>query len=196
MQDIISIIIKIHFNNERYSIRRSYYLSGTPDFKKIIILSDGSKVLIRPIKPEDALLIIKLYESFSDETRYLRFFTRRKSMTLEEAKKYANVNYLKDFALVAQIPDKDELICVARYFRSEDGSRAEIAVVVTDRWQYKTLGTQISEILLEFAKKNGIKTIYGEVLASNIAIRKIMAESGFDIKKTYEDGILYFEFNI
>ena len=72
----------------------------------------------------------------------------------------------------------------------------EIAVVVTDSWQHKTLGTQISEILLEFARKNGVEKIYGEVLADNTAIRKIMAESGFDIKKIYDDGIMYFEFNI
>ena len=117
-------------------------------------------------------------------------------MTLEEAEKYANVNYKKDFALVAQIPERDELIGVARYYRELGKMRAEIAVVVTDKWQYKTLGTQISEILLEFAKKNGVETIYGEVLASNVAIRKIMAESGFNIKKSYEDGILYFEFQI
>ena len=171
-------------------------MSKIPDYKKIITLTDGSSVLIRPIKPEDASLLVNLYDTFSDETKYLRFFTRKQHMSLEEAEKYANVNFEKDFALVAQIPGTDELIGVARYIRAEGKRRAEIAVVVTDSWQYKTLGTQISEILLDFAKKNGVKIIYGEVLADNIAIRKIMAQSGFDIKKTYDDGILYFEFHI
>ena len=171
-------------------------MSEIPDYKKIITLIDGSKVIIRPIKPEDATLLVNLYDTFSDETKYLRFFTRKKHMSLEEAEKYANVNYQKDFALVAQIPGTDELVGVARYIRAEGKIRAEIAVVVTDSWQRKTLGAQISEILLHFAKKNGVKIIYGEVLADNIAIRKIMAESGFNIKKIYEDGILYFEFNI
>ncbi|MHA1797745.1 MAG: GNAT family N-acetyltransferase [Candidatus Helarchaeota archaeon] len=167
-----------------------------PEFEKEVKLTDGSLILIRPIRPSDARLLVKLYNSFSDETKYLRFFSKRKIITLEEAQEYANVNFEKDFALVAQIPNTDEIIGVARYYRIEGKRRAEIAIVVTDKWQNKTLGTQMSEILLEFAKKNGVKVIYGEVLASNIAIRKIMAESGLDIKKNFDDGIMYFEFKI
>ena len=39
-----------------------------------VLLSDGSAVHMRPIRPEDAPAIVEFHSRMSDRTRYLRYF--------------------------------------------------------------------------------------------------------------------------
>lgn len=165
---------------------------------KEISLEDGSALLLRPIKKQDASLLVDLFNSFSDQTIYLRFFTKKKIMTLLEARIYATVDYNRSFALVA-IPlnlDEEKIVAVVRYSKVFSEKVAEFAVVVTDAWQFRGLGTIMLEYLVEIARLNGVEKIIGETLILNEPIKELLKVSGYKIKKYEKDDLLYFEFEV
>jgi len=45
-------------------------------------LDDGTEIYVRPIRPDDVDRMARLFEEFSDETIYLRFFSVIKSMSI------------------------------------------------------------------------------------------------------------------
>ena len=165
---------------------------------KIFTTRDGSEILIRPIKFVDANLLIDLFNSLSENAKYMRFLTIKKEMTLEEAKHFVDVDYDKSFALVA-IPldcEKEKIIGVARYYANESKNKAEIAILVTDKWQNKGIGTELNKFLLIIAKNNGIKKIYGDSLLENTPIKNILNCMDYEVKKTYFLNTFHFEFSI
>ncbi|MCD6236996.1 MAG: hypothetical protein J7K13_03480, partial [Thermoplasmata archaeon] len=105
---------------------------------KTIRLKDDTIVKLRPIKPEDELLMLELFKTFSPETIKFRFFLPLREITHEDLVRYCNVDYKNEIAIVAELEENDtrRLIGVARLIRDKDKkNRAEFAVVVGDPWQ-------------------------------------------------------------
>src|SRR5690349_1593175 len=99
-------------------------------------LRDGSAVLIRPVRPEDAGLL----ESAAE----LRYFT--------------DVDHRDHEALGALDHARGGGVGIARYIRDrEDPHAAEIAVTVIDGWQGRGLGTELLARLSERACQEGIR---------------------------------------
>jgi len=98
-------------------------------------LKEGSRVVVRPIRPSDEPLTRELLHSFSRETIYHRFFAMIADMSLEQLKYYVNVDYEERMALVATIKfeQREKIIAVARYDVDRSTNMAEVAVVVEDK---------------------------------------------------------------
>jgi acetyltransferase len=90
-------------------------------------------------------------------------------------------------ALVGTPPD-DRIIGVSRYARIEDGDRAECAVVVTDAWQGRGVGTELMRSLAIAARRNGIGTLVGTSLAENRRIHAWARRFGFDARTEPDSG--------
>jgi hypothetical protein len=108
-----------------------------------VTTTDGTPVVIRAIRPEDAERLIAFYERLSEHTAYQRFFTVMKRLPPDWARLLANVDYVRRLALIAEVqtPGLPELIAVARYEPTALAGTAEVAFVVQDGWQNKGLGT-------------------------------------------------------
>ncbi len=164
-------------------------------------LRDGTRVLLRPIKPEDADLWVQLYESLSSMSKYYRFFTSHQKPSEKLIKMYTQIDYVTNFALVAitKQDGKERMIGVARYVLDPPKippENAELAVVVSDEWQSKGLGTHLLIYLLEIMVKRKIKKVHGDVFLENQAMLKLMTESGFKLTKQDSQGIRHFEFTL
>jgi GNAT superfamily N-acetyltransferase len=134
-------------------------------------LKDGRVAHLRPIRPDDASRLIALFHRLSDETIRYRFFIAKKDLLPSEAEYFANVDYRKRMAVVAEceLNGSLELIGVARYdaSKSSDPQRAEFAVVVEDQFQGQRLGKVLLDQLADAARANGIRYIAGDTLADN-----------------------------
>ena len=82
----------------------AYYSCAATGFEaRTIELSEGTRVLVRPIVPEDEPLLHEAVAAMSERTVYFRFFTPLKRMSDALAHRLAVVDYNDRFALVATI---------------------------------------------------------------------------------------------
>ena len=55
-------------------------------------------------------------------------------------------------------------------------------------WQGKGLGEKLIERVIEIARDNGVKMLYGEVLATNLPMLGLVKKTGFSIKD-FDEGV-------
>ncbi len=127
-------------------------------------LRDGSPVVLRPIKPEDEPMWLKLLASCSKESIYHRFRYDFYYDSHEVATQFCFIDYDREIAIVAEIEDEGEkkLIGVGRLIADPDVEVMEYAILVTDAWQKKELGFMLTEYCLEIAKIRDIKKLMAE----------------------------------
>jgi len=152
-------------------------------YEKIVMLKDGSKALIRPVRAEDAEDLLKMFTTLSPETVYNRFFKLRRPFTIEEVQKMTSINFDEEFALVALPLQASELKIIgdARYY-VEDKIRAEVAIVVQDKWQLKGLGTAMLQHLISIGRERNIREFYIYVLSDNAVMIHVAKKLGFKLK--------------
>lgn len=155
-------------------------------------LRDGTAVLIRPIRPEDAERERLFIESLSPESRYFRFLEGMRTPSPELIKKLTNIDQQRDAAFVALIGSDaaQRQIGVARYSLEKDGRSCECAVSVSDDFQRKGLGTLLMRHLLETARARGIQRMYSLDAADNISMRDFTARMGFKHHVSADDATL------
>ena len=134
---------------------------GRPSEGRPVRLRDGSAVLIRPVRPEDAGL---LEDGFAE----LRCFT--------------DVDHRDHEALGALDHARGGGVGIARYVRDrEDPHAAEIAVTIIDGWQGRGLGTELLARLSERACQEGIRRFTAAVAADNAAMTGLLRNLGADL---------------
>jgi RimJ/RimL family protein N-acetyltransferase len=164
-------------------------MPGYPgQYESDAVLSDGSRIHLRPIRPDDATRLLDLYHRLSPRSLYHRFFTIPRPDPVY-AKYLADVDYINHFALVA-VCDA-QIIAVARYFRRRDfPNRAEAAITVADAWQAKGIGPLMLDRLAIVAREQQITSFEGRVLTDNQQILKALSRSPFHINQTAESGVI------
>jgi acetyltransferase len=146
-------------------------------------LSDGTDLTIRPIRPEDAEMEQTFVRTLSDTSRYFRFMDALRELPKPLLVRFTQIDYDREMALVAVLdPDTNSRqIGVTRYVINPDGSSAEFAVAVADDWQGKGIGSRLVSALLEVARRQGLKSLEGEVLSTNQKMLKLMSSLGFSV---------------
>src|SRR5271167_1140091 len=99
-------------------------------------LRDGTRVLVRPIRKEDAPLERAFIERLSPTSRGFRFLGQVK-VSDDMLRRLTDINYQRDMAFVALRHEAGEKmeIGVSRFCTGNEGSSCECAVVVSDEWQ-------------------------------------------------------------
>ena len=164
-------------------------------FDRELALRDGTRVRMRPIRPDDAPRLVALYEHLSGDTRYQRFFSTMRRLPPDWARFLAAVDYTRRFALVAEAPgDAETLIAVARYEPAGEPDTVEVAFVVQDAWQGRGLGTLLFQELLAAAAGNGIRRFRAWVLAENRRMLGLIARLGDVQDRAFEQGVVELTF--
>lgn len=154
-------------------------------YEKRVTTRTGLKVFIRPIKPEDAPMLLELFNSLSLKTKYYRFFSPLKTLPQDMLARFTQIDYTKDMALVAfNLAESDEkMIAVARFMTNPGGVDHQFAIVVSDELQGKGVGRALMENLIAIAKDRKIETMKGIVLAENTHMRTLARKLGFSLSK-------------
>jgi len=153
--------------------------------------TDGQKVTIRPIRPEDANLELEFVKGLSAESKYFRFMNTIRELSQAQLIRLTQIDYDREMAFVATIEQgEDELeVGVARYATNPDGESCEFAIVVADSWQGKGLARRLIGVLIDAARTHGkLKYMYGEFLAENRRMLKFVSDLGFVLSPHPEDS--------
>jgi len=165
------------------------------ELKRHVILKDGSKVLLRPIKPSDATMKQDLFYSLSKETVTKRYLGSLKTMPLKRIWPYVVIDYNNEMVIVGTVQEdgNESIIAIGSYSRVPNTNLAEVALVVRDDWQNKGLGTILFNYLCEIAKKRGLNGFIAWMLADNRRMMHILKRSGYPIRYKIEGDIYHVE---
>ena len=172
----------------------------SPNFDaRVIELSDGTKVHLRPIVPEDEALLHEAVAAMSERTVYFRFFSPIKRMSDALAHRLAVVDYTDRFALVATThrpTGAERIVGVARYDRARGTDFAEVAVAVIDEFQRRGLGSVLLTNLARVARQNGIKTFSLIVLPENREMLGLLRKMGWIHQAKLTGGVYEISFEL
>ncbi len=157
-------------------------------------MKNGEEILVRPIRPEDEPLLIKLHHVLSERTVYLRYFQplRLSQRTAHDRlTRICYIDYDREMALVVEHKAADgspEIIAIGRLSRLHGKDEAEMAVLVDDRFQHQGLGTELYRRLIEVARDEHLGSVVSTILSENREMQTICRKLGFQLESSLEDG--------
>jgi len=158
-----------------------------------VLLKDGSRILLRPIRRDDAERWLAFFQRLSKQTKYLRFQHDPGEMGPEDALRFCTVDYKNTFALVGEVQKEQrrEIIAIGRYYRLPGNRSARVVFAIEDAYHGKGIGTQLIERLANVARDNGIAVFEGDVLAENERMMSVLKDYGFHIESELRGGVYH-----
>jgi acetyltransferase len=152
-------------------------------------LPNGETITIRPIRPEDASIEQSFVRDLSPQSKYFRFMQGLNELTQEMLVRFTQLDYNRELALIAVLErdGRETELAVARYVTNPDGQSCEFAVVVADQWQHIGIGSHLICELIDAARRSGLRTMTGEILASNHEMLKLAEKLGFSVYASADD---------
>lgn len=162
-------------------------------------LPNGREVLIRPIRPEDAGPLRAAFNLLQPEEVRQRFLFSMKELAPEMAERLARIDRRSEFALVAAepLPPGEALVgAVARIAVDPDGRGGEFAILVSHYLAHMGLGRHLMTRLVKWARRRGLRTLYGDVLKSNGPMLRLADALGFRRCASEEPGLVHVELDL
>jgi RimJ/RimL family protein N-acetyltransferase len=153
---------------------------------------DGRKIEIRALKPADRDDLHAAVDRTSSQSLYRRFFGAKRHFSEKEVAFFVNVDFVGHVALVAVVEEGGHPVIAAggRYVVQQPGS-AEVAFVVTDRYQGQGVGAALLRHLAAIARDAGLREFTAEVLPENIPMLKVFEKSGLKMNTKRQPGVVH-----
>ncbi|WP_213736950.1 bifunctional acetate--CoA ligase family protein/GNAT family N-acetyltransferase [Bradyrhizobium sp. dw_411] len=145
-------------------------------------IKDGWRIFVRPIRPEDEPLIHELLRHVSSRDLRLRFFGLVKEFTHEFIARLTQLDYARAMAFVAFDEATNELVGVVRIHSDSIYENGEYAILLRSDLKGRGLGWALMQLIIEYAKSEGLKRISGQVLQENSTMLNMCRELGFTVK--------------
>ncbi|GGD19417.1 bifunctional GNAT family N-acetyltransferase/acetate--CoA ligase family protein [Nocardioides daphniae] len=158
-----------------------------------VLLRDGKVAHIRPIRADDAELLVDFYSRVSDESKYYRFFAPMPRLSDKDVRRFTHVDHDARVAFV--LLSGQQMIAVGRYDTVDPGE-AEVAFLVEDRHQGRGIGQLLLEHLAQAGRERGIERFTAEVLPDNHPMIRTFKDAGYSVASQYDDGVVSLEFPI
>ena len=153
-----------------------------PPWHESIRLANGREVLVRPIRPEDAVPLRAGFALLQPDEVRQRFLFPMKELSVEQAQQLTRPNSRREFALVVAepLPPGEAVIgAVARIAVDDDGRAGEFAILVSHYINGMGLGRHLMRRLVRWAKGRKLERVYGDVLESNLPMQALAASLNF-----------------
>src|SRR5581483_7670909 len=155
---------------------------------------EGLTLRIRPIRPEDEPLMAAFHATLSECTVYFRYLhpmTLRKRTAHERLARICFVDYDREMVLVAERQDPvgstREIVGVGRLSRVHGRDEAEFALLVSDRFQGRGLGTELLRRLIAVGREERLGRIVGYIAADNQPMLALARQVGFRTRRSAAD---------
>lgn len=165
-------------------------------FRKMIVLRNGTPVLIRMARADDRQRLVSAFEGLDRQTIYTRYFAFRKTLSEAELERLEAPDLDRYILLVATLGSGgDETIiagasCVASD-TSGAGGTAELAFTVEEDYQRQGLASQLLATITDLARSRGISRCEADVLADNRAMLSVFQRSGLPMTTSRTGGVVH-----
>jgi acetyltransferase len=153
-------------------------------------LSDGTAILLRPIKPEDEPMWMEMLGNCSKESIYSRFGFFYNWSNHDAAVRFCYIDYDREIAIVAETSEEENrsIHAIGRLIADPDLESMEYAILVDDQWQNRGLGGIVTEYCEKIATKWGIKRIIAQTTVDNKRMIHLFETRGYQIDHKKIDG--------
>jgi RimJ/RimL family protein N-acetyltransferase len=144
------------------------------------LLSDGSQIDIRALRPEDEADMLAAVGKASAQSLQRRFFVMKRHFSDKERAFFMDIDFKNHVAIVAVAEEAGRKVIVGggRYIVFEPG-RAEMAFVVVDTWQGRGIGSILMRHLVKIASDAQLQELTADVLPENAPMLKVFGKFGF-----------------
>jgi acetyltransferase len=172
---------------EKYSRRTS----GNPRFairpyptewERHIKLRDGTAILVRPVRPEDEPLYPPFFAAVTPADLRLRFFAPMKEFSHTFIARFTQIDYARAMAFIAVEEATGAMLGVVRLHSDAAYESGEYAILVRSGLKGHGLGWLLMQLIIEYARAEGIRTIKGQVLQENTSMLEMCRSIGFKIE--------------
>lgn len=145
-------------------------------------LRDGRRVFVRPIRPEDEPLIHEFLQHVTSRDLRLRFFAAMKEFTHEFIARLTQLDYARAMAFVAFDEATNEMMGAVRIHSDSIYESGEYAILLRSDIKGRGLGWALMQLIIEYARSEGLKAVWGDVLAENTIMLDMCRSLGFEVK--------------
>jgi acetyltransferase len=160
-------------------------------------LKGGTTVIIRPIRPEDEPLVVKLHETLSEETVYYRWLDAlnlSQRIAHERLTRICFIDYDREMALVAEYiypqTGQKQIIGVGRLSKILGTHDAEFSLLISDQFQRQHLGTELLSHLIQVGRDEKLQRIIGDILPENWGMLEVARQGGFSTHDSIEGRMM------
>ena len=157
-------------------------------WERDLALGDGTALVVRPVRPEDEPLYGPFFNKVTAEDLRLRFFAPVKAFTHPFIARFTQIDYARAMAFVAIEKSSGQMLGVVRLHANADYERGEYAVLVRSDCKGRGLGWLLMQLIIDYARSEGIRSIEGQVLRENTAMLAMCRELGFAIAPDPDDA--------
>jgi acetyltransferase len=159
------------------------------DLTHVESIEGFGECVLRPVRPEDAPALERLFARLAPEDVRLRFFSPLHELPPKMLARLSQIDYDREMALV--LLQDGEVLGVSRLAADPDNVKAEFAVVVRSDLKGRGLGSLLLRRLIAYARRRGTSELTGEVLEYNTMMLALCKELGFRLVSVAgEQGIL------
>jgi acetyltransferase len=177
--------------------RRPGPASGNPRFairpypknwERHLALPDGTKIFVRPIRPEDEALYPQFLNAVTLDDLRLRFFAPVKEFSHGFIARFTQIDYARAMAFIAIEEASGAMLGVVRIHADSEYRNGEYAILVRSDLKGHGLGWLLMELIIEYARAEGLESIRGQVLQENRTMLQMCRQLGFAITPDPDDS--------
>lgn len=150
-------------------------------WERRLALKDGWRISVRPLRPEDEPTIHEFLRHVTPHDLRLRFFAPMKEFTHEFIARLTQLDYARAMAFIA-FDENNEMVGVVRLHSDSIYESGEYAILLRSDLKGRGLGWALMQLIIDYARSEGLKTISGDVLKENVVMLEMCRQLGFEIK--------------
>jgi acetyltransferase len=151
------------------------------EWEQWLTLQDGTSILVRPLRPEDEPLLHTFHKRVTAEDLRLRFFAPMKDFSHVFLARLTQLDYARAMAFAALDGTTGEIMGVVRLHADANYEKGEYAILIRSDLKGRGLGWKLMELMIRYARSEGLRQIEGQVLQENSMMLQMCHELGFQI---------------
>jgi acetyltransferase len=151
------------------------------EWERHLALPDGKTILVRPVRPEDEALYPPFFAHVTQQDLRLRFFAPVKDFSHGFIARFTQIDYARAMAFIAIDAASGDMLGVVRIHNDPNYETAEYAILVRSDLKGHGLGWTLMELIIEYARAEGLRVIRGQVLRENVTMLEMCRKLGFSV---------------
>jgi acetyltransferase len=156
-------------------------------WERHLVVADDWRVFVRPVRSEDEELFKSFFDKVSSDDLRLRFFAPVKDIGHAFIARLTQLDYARAIAFVAIDEAAQDMIGGVRLHADANYETAEFAILLRSDLKGRGLGWKLMELMLEYARAEGLQRVDGQILRENVVMLRMCRELGFHIEDDFRD---------
>jgi len=158
--------------------------------------------MVRPICPEDEPLMVEFHKTLSETSVYRRYFhliSLNQRITHQRLSEICASHYDSEMVLVVELKREDarpQILAVGRLSRLKGSKDAEFAIIVSDSFQGRGIGTKLLSHLIKIARMEKMDRILGLIIPDNHGMQNVCRKLGFQLTSDLEEKVVRAEYKV